>query len=471
MDLDKELGLSTTPIEGLLLVELPVRADSRGWFKENWQREKMLALGLPDFGPVQHNVSFNDRAGTTRGIHAEPWDKWVSVASGRVFGAWVDLREGPGLGRLVTAELDPSRAVFVPRGVGNAFQTLEAGTAYTYLVNGHWRAEATYTVLDLADATVGIRWPIPLSRAEISDKDRHHPPLARVTPLPARRTLVLGADGQIGRALRSRWGEVPSVEYTTRSQLDLTDTGLAGARPWQDCGVLVNAAAFTGVDAAETHEGRRAAWEANATAVGRLARIATDHRLTLVHLSSDYVYDGTAPPYLEDAPVSPMGVYGQTKAAGELAAATTPRHYIIRTSWVLGDGHNFVRTMQRLAAAGVDPRVVGDQWGRLTLADDIAAAITHLMTTGAPFGTYNVTGSGQVRSWAEIAQAVFRLSGHDPARVTEVTTSQYLADAPQPTAPRPTSSVLDLTKITASGFRPTDTDAALVRYLAPNVHQ
>src|SRR5699024_4925328 len=153
--------------------------------------------------PVQQNISLNERVGTIRGIHAEPWDKWVSLATGKVFGAWVDLRPGPGFGRVVTAELDPSRAVFVPRGVGNAFQTLEHGTAYTYLVNDHWSPEAAYTFLNLADETVAVPWPIPLDRAEISAKDLAHPQLADVVPMAPRKTLVLGADGQLGRALRA----------------------------------------------------------------------------------------------------------------------------------------------------------------------------------------------------------------------------------------------------------------------------
>ncbi len=92
-----------TPIPGFLRIDLTVHGDNRGWFKENWQREKMLALGLPDFGPVQNNISFNNEVGVTRGIHAEPWDKFVSVATGRVFGAWVDLREGPSFGAVYTA--------------------------------------------------------------------------------------------------------------------------------------------------------------------------------------------------------------------------------------------------------------------------------------------------------------------------------------------------------------------------------
>lgn len=176
-------------IPGLLVVRLPVHGDNRGWFKENWQRAKMTGLGLPDFGPVQNNISFNAAVGTTRGIHAEPWDKYVSVATGRIFGAWVDLRAGASFGQVFTIELDPSTAVFVPRGVGNAFQTLEPDTAYTYLVNDHWSAEAVqkYAFVNLADETAAIDWPIPLEQAELSEKDRKHPRLADarpVAPLP-----------------------------------------------------------------------------------------------------------------------------------------------------------------------------------------------------------------------------------------------------------------------------------------------
>src|SRR4029077_1922749 len=139
---------------------------------------KMVAAGMPDFGPVQNNISFNESAGTTRGIHAEPWDKFVSVATGRIFGAWVDMRSGPTFGTVFTAELDPSRAVFVPRGVGNAFQTLEPKTLYTYLVNDHYSPDANYTSVTPADEPLAIDWPIPLERAELSAKDRAQPGLA-----------------------------------------------------------------------------------------------------------------------------------------------------------------------------------------------------------------------------------------------------------------------------------------------------
>ena len=196
----KELKVTETEIPGLLIIDLPVHGDNRGWFKENWQREKMLAAGLPDFNPVQNNISFNASVGTTRGIHAEPWDKYVSVATGRIFGAWVDLRAGESFGKVVTVELGPDTAIFVPRGVGNSFQTLEENTAYTYLVNDHWSADAVsgYSFLNLADETVAIDWPIDLAKAELSEKDRNHPRLNEIKPLEADPILIIGAGGQLG---------------------------------------------------------------------------------------------------------------------------------------------------------------------------------------------------------------------------------------------------------------------------------
>ncbi|MFL0291816.1 dTDP-4-dehydrorhamnose reductase [Mycobacterium sp. SMC-18] len=461
----KPLSANATPIPGLTVWDLPVHGDNRGWFKENWQREKMTALGLPDFGPVQNNISFNDAAGTTRGIHAEPWDKFVSVATGRIFGAWVDLRDGPTFGAVFTAELDPSQAVFVPRGVGNAFQTLAPDTAYVYLVNDHYSPDAQYVSVNLADETLAIDWPIPLERAELSAKDRTHPRLADIQPVAPRKTLVLGADGQVGRALRAEYGDDPSVEFVTREQVDLSGD-LESVLRWQDYDTVINAAAYTAVDAAETPTGRADAWAVNVTGVAALARIATARGLTLVHLSSDYVFDGTSDsPYREDDPIAPLGVYGQTKAAGDQIIATVPRHYILRTSWVIGDGRNFVRTMASLAERGVDPSVVDDQVGRLTFTSELARAIRHLTTTGAPYGTYNVTGSGPAMSWADIARRVFELSGHDPARVTGVSTEAYFASATGAVAPRPRNSVLDTQKLESAGFIPEAAEDSLARYL------
>ena len=465
-ELGKSLQMTATPIPGLTVWDLPVHGDNRGWFKENWQREKMIAAGMPDFGPVQNNISFNEAAGTTRGIHAEPWDMFISVGSGRVFGAWVDLRRGPTFGAVFTTELDPSRAVFVPRGVGNSFQTLEPNTVYCYLVNEHYSAEVVYPSVHPADPAVGIDWPIPLEHAELSAKDSAQGSLAEVEPIAPRKILVLGAAGQLGRALRTAYADAEHVEFAERADLDIASEEVEHARPWRDYDTIINAAAYTAVDSAETAEGRAAAWAANVAGVAALARVATAHRLTLVHISSDYVFDGAATrPYREDDAMAPLGVYGQTKAAGDQIVGTVPRHYVVRTSWVIGDGRNFVRTMLSLAERGIDPSVVDDQFGRLTFTSELARAIRHLLETRAPHGSYHVTGSGSVTSWADIARRTFALAGHDPNRVRAVSTAEYFGQASGPVAPRPASSVLDLTKIESTGFRPADADELLAEYL------
>lgn len=181
-----EPAVRETVIPGFFEIDLPVHGDQRGWFKENYQKAKLEALGLPAFEIIQNNISFNEQRGVTRGIHAEPWEKYISVATGRVFGAWVDFRKGETFGRVLTIEITPGKAVFVPRGVGNAFQTLEPNTAYTYLVNEHWSPEAKYTLVNLFDPELGIDWPIGKDQAIVSEKDLGHPPLSETEPMEVR---------------------------------------------------------------------------------------------------------------------------------------------------------------------------------------------------------------------------------------------------------------------------------------------
>ncbi len=179
----KELKVTEASIPGFFVVDLTLHGDSRGWFKENYQRQKMEALGLPQFEIVQNNFSFNAEQGVTRGLHAEPWEKFISVANGRVFGAWVDLRKGPSFGQTLTMEINPGLAVYVPRGVANGYQALEANVTYTYLVNAHWSPDAQYAAVHLFDPELGIHWPIAQDRAIISDKDMNNPLLKNVTPM------------------------------------------------------------------------------------------------------------------------------------------------------------------------------------------------------------------------------------------------------------------------------------------------
>ncbi len=181
--MSKELAVRETDIPGFYIVDLAVHGDNRGWFKENYQKEKMEALGLPAFEVVQNNFSYNAEKGVARGLHAEPWEKFVSVAGGKVFGAWVDLRAGDSFGKVLTVEITPEVAVFVPRGVANGYQTLEENVTYTYLVNAHWSPEAQYTLVNMQDPALGIQWPISISDELISEKDKNHPFLNEITPI------------------------------------------------------------------------------------------------------------------------------------------------------------------------------------------------------------------------------------------------------------------------------------------------
>ncbi len=464
----KELQAHETPIEGLVWYDLPVMGDSRGWFKENWQHEKMTALGLPDFGPVQNNISFNAKKGVTRGLHAEPWDKYVSLGAGRILGAWRDMRQdSASFGQTFTLEMDPSHAIFVPRGVANGFQALEDDTIYMYLVNDHWSAnppEGVYSFVNLADPTNNIDWPIPIDQAEVSEKDRNHPMFDQAVVIKPKKVLITGANGQLGRALAELY---PDAELVGREELDIVNESILTARRWRDYGAIINAAAYTNVDGAETPEGRVTAWEANAKAIRNLARIATEYHLRLVHVSSDYVFDGTKDLHTEGEPFSPLNVYGQSKAAGDIAASTAPQHYIVRTSWVMGDGKNFASIMRGLAERDIKPTVVGDQIGRPTFADTLARGIKHLVDSKAPFGTYNLTNDGERASWADIAKIVYEHSGKPASDVTPVTTEEYYRGK-DGIAPRPPQSTLDLSKIKATGFMPPDWREKLDEYLKEN---
>ena len=275
-------------------------------------------------------------------------------------------------------------------------------------------------------------------------------------------TVVVGANGQLGRALRR---EFPDAVALDRAALDVSSAEAVRGYDWTGVDVVVNAAAWTAVDAAEEPANLAAVRAANVDAVGHLAEAARKHGFTLVHVSSEYVFDGRHDgPVPEDLPPSPLSVYGQSKADGDRYVTALERHYLLRTTWLVGDGCNFVATMASLADRGVQPTVVDDQVGRPTFTADLAAGIRHLVETGALFGTYNLTCDGDPVSWADLAAAVYEARGRRADDVRRVSTAEYFEDKPD-AAPRPLNSVLDLSKITATGFRPREWRHALGEYL------
>jgi dTDP-4-dehydrorhamnose 3,5-epimerase len=181
-----EFTAHTTDIPGLLIFDVTSVGDDRGYFQEKFQKAKLVAAGLPEsFNVVQNSLSYNKEAGVTRGFHAEPWDKYISVVTGKVFCVYVDLRKGDSFGKTVTVEVNPNTAVYLPQGVANSFQTLEPDTYYLYSVNAHWSADNydKYCFVNVADPDIGAQWPISLDQAIMSDRDKNHPLLKDITPL------------------------------------------------------------------------------------------------------------------------------------------------------------------------------------------------------------------------------------------------------------------------------------------------
>jgi dTDP-4-dehydrorhamnose reductase len=282
--------------------------------------------------------------------------------------------------------------------------------------------------------------------------------------------LVFGAGGQVGRELVGQaWPAGLAAVGLDRAAGDVTDAAAVAAavarvRP----ALVVNAAAYTAVDKAEQDQAR--AWAVNRDGPAILAAACARHDVPLIHLSTDYVFDGLKPTaYVEDDPVCPIGVYGASKEAGEAAVrAALPRHVIVRTAWAFGvHGHNFVKTMLRLGAERPTLGVVADQRGCPTEAADIARAIARIAANlmGAPapalLGTFHNAGPPAI-TWHGFAEAIFaRAARHGRAApaVTAITTAEY----PTP-ARRPPNSMLDCAKLQrVHGVAPCDWPAALAR--------
>lgn len=267
------------------------------------------------------------------------------------------------------------------------------------------------------------------------------------------RILVTGKNGQLATALFEAGSTDPDMEVVAldRTVLDVcNEDSVEHAMAEVEPDVVVNAAAYTAVDKAESEQGQ--AFAANATGPRLLAMVTARRGIPIIHVSTDYVYDGEkSGPYVEDDRVAPASVYGASKRAGEVAVAeANPKHIIVRTAWVYGaTGHNFVKTMLRLAADRDQLDVVDDQHGNPSYAPHLAQAIMHVVRKTLenpgfePWGVYHLAGTGST-TWCGLAREVFRCSeasGGPHAHVGAITTSQY----PTP-AKRPANSQLDCAK-------------------------
>lgn len=260
--------------------------------------------------------------------------------------------------------------------------------------------------------------------------------------------LIAGGHGQVGQALaRAAWPEGVRLHRPTRAALDLTSAGALteafGRTPFK---AVINAAAFTAVDAAETR--RDEAFLANATIPERLAEVTGRTGVPLIHISTDCVFDGALDrPYAEDDATHPISVYGASKLAGEKAVLSgNPRSAVVRTAWVVSArGTNFVRTMLNLAATRPEIAVVADRIGSPTSADDLARALATVTLrmvadAAAPTGVYHCVNAGEA-SWADLAAETLRLAG-SATTVRPIPAS----DRPEP-APRPANSRLSCERL------------------------
>lgn len=253
-----------------------------------------------------------------------------------------------------------------------------------------------------------------------------------------KRIIVTGCNGQLGREINRKAASLQDVEFinTDVGELDITNIDsvmklVTDSKPY----AIINCAAHTAVDACETEEER--AYQINAIGPRNLAIAASQAGAKIIHVSTDYVFDGLASsPYTEFDAVNPTGVYGRTKLAGEnFVKDFADKYFILRTAWLYGDGKNFVKTMLRLSESNESVRVVGDQIGSPTSTSEVAGAILSLLFT-ENYGLFHATCEGSC-SWAEFTKEIFRLSGRD-TEVKAITTAEY----PTP-AKRPAYSVLD----------------------------
>ncbi|MEZ4526945.1 MAG: dTDP-4-dehydrorhamnose reductase [Desulfobacterales bacterium] len=454
------MNIIPTSLKEVLIIEPSVFKDPRGFFMETFQENRYRESGI-DRHFVQDNLSFSVR-GTLRGLHYQirhPQAKLVQAVSGEIFDVAVDIRPGsPTFGKWTGVILSDQnhRQLFIPEGFAHGFCVLSKTAHFLYKCSDFYAADDEGGILWF-DPEIGIQWPV------------EHPSFLKrplSPPCPMRsgsascgeerkmNILIVGSKGQLGWELMRQ-----GADFTLLG-LDLPELDITRPESIAECAkdfrpdLLINAAAYTNVDKSESDT--QTAFAVNKDGAANLADFCKTAKIPLIHISTDFVFDGKkTSPYLESDPVSPLGVYGKSKAEGEEEVRNRRKeHIIVRTAWLYGvHGHNFVKTMIRLGQEREKLGVVADQHGCPTCAADLAEALLRIAQQigsgkNVSWGTYHYCGKG-ITSWHGFTEKIIETARqYFPMRtkqVNAITTDQY----PTP-AQRPAYSALDCTRIQAN---------------------
>lgn len=289
--------------------------------------------------------------------------------------------------------------------------------------------------------------------------------------------VVIIGNGQLAKSIKSliytdaKVVSYPEIDISSQESVELVFSKI------DKMDILINAAAWTNVNEAELTENHKKVYGVNGVGVGFLADIANQYDAIFVHISTDYVFDGSTPKHYEEESLSPLNIYGKSKVLGEEEAKKARKFYILRASWLIGNNFpsdsssNFVKTMFKMAVKGSEIKVVNDQFGRLTFTSELSKAIKHLVDNSAAFGIYNISNSGPVVAWSDIAEDVYEMVTR--SRISKkigtihgVSTDQYEREFPPIVSiKRPKQSDFDLNKIESTGFIPLDHLELLSQYV------
>jgi dTDP-4-dehydrorhamnose 3,5-epimerase/reductase len=458
------MKVTNTKFKDLLIVETDVYGDHRGWFTESYTKSKFVEQGI-DFDFIQDNQSYSAQKGTLRGIHFQTnpkaQTKMIRCTKGSIIDTVVDLRIGSDTYKQwfsIELSAENKKQLLIPKGFGHAFLTITDDVEVQYKVDEYYSKDHDRSIR-FDDPEIGIDWGI--TNPILSDKDLNAPLLKDSDANFSIKVLVTGVNGQLGYDVVKRLTELRIEAIgVDRNYFDLTNEVetkdyIVNYKP----DVVIHCAAYTAVDIAE--DDQETCFNVNVNGTKYIAEACKKIDAKMVYISTDYVFDGLGDnPQPVDKPTKPINYYGYSKEQGEkIVKELIDKHFIIRTSWVYGlNGHNFVKTMLKLAETKSELNVVSDQIGVPTYTKDLAVLICDIIQT-TKYGTYHGVNEGYC-SWHEFALKIFELSKKE-IKVNPVPTREY------PTkAKRPLNSRLSKDNLDKSGFkRLPNWEDALSRYL------